>query len=361
MQKLQTSGRVRRATGSMSRALVLTTLTAAAAAAHALPTYTCERVLGTVPGARPAAINARGEMAGDALPADRSVAYKWNKNLKPTRLVSRTGQSTGAGINDGGQVAGWFVTPDGGVRAATWLDGVETRLRGLTGAKGNARAYGINNSGQVVGISDSAGHARHATLWDHGTVVDLAGADDSQFSVASHINELGLIVGYRDIDASTAHAVSWSEGHLTDLGALPGGARASASASNRHGTVVGHSNFAGGESYLFHAVAWHDGSITDLGQLPGDLSSHANAINDAGTIVGASESVAVDLTAVAWFRVTGAPVDLNTRLASGGCRSSDGSPVRLQWATGINRNGQIAAYGSVLNSYEWIAFRLTPQ
>lgn len=361
MQKMQTRACARRAGRPLGQLLVLTMLAAAATAANALPTYTCERVGGADRAARPAAINARGEMAGEAVLAGQPVAYKWNKNLKPTRLVNRAGRSAAADINDGGEVAGSFETPDGGRRAATWLAGVETRLGGLTGPKGEGWALGINNAGLVVGASLSAGQAWHATLWDHGTVVDLAGADDPQYSAASHVNELGLVVGYRQIDASTGHAVSWSEGRLTDLGALQGGAQASASASNRHGTIVGHSNFAGGASYLYRAVAWHEGVMTDLGQLPGDAGSHASAINDAGTIVGSSESVTADLTAVAWFRVTGGPIDLNTRLAGAGCTSSDGSPAKLEWATGINRTGQIAAFGSVPGTYETIGFRLTPQ
>jgi probable HAF family extracellular repeat protein len=79
--------------------------------------------------------------------------------------------------------------------------GVITDL-GTLGGRSSA-AYGINDAGQVVGGSSLSGDsAYHATLWDHGTVIDLNSFLDSNtvsagwvLDVARGINDRGWIVG----------------------------------------------------------------------------------------------------------------------------------------------------------------------
>ena len=58
--------------------------------------------------------------------------------------------------------------------------------------------FGINDVGQVVGISSSPTE-RHAFLWDRGTITDLGtlgGYERGTFSQASAINNQGQVVGY---------------------------------------------------------------------------------------------------------------------------------------------------------------------
>ncbi|WP_374569359.1 hypothetical protein [Ideonella sp.] len=331
-------------------------------AVAALPSYRCERlrVKADDLDVRPAAVNSRGEIVGTVRPdaPPDAIAYRWGKNLGASRLTRRKRESYASALNDAGQVVGTAVRKDGRVGALTWVDGVELELQDLPGPHRNSYAFGVNNAGQIAGKSLAGGKRWHAVVWDQGSIVELVDPNDEQDSDARHINDDGLIVGVRTVDEFHSHATSWDHGVMTDLGVLDGGARSVASASNSHGLIVGISNIAGGEPWLYRAVAWRSGVITDLGLLTGAQAGYASAVNDTGTIVGASEAFPASRTAVVWFDGAPGPVDLNSLLIEGGCTAADGSSVKLEWAAGVNRHGQIAAYGVAEKS---IGFRLTPQ
>jgi probable HAF family extracellular repeat protein len=360
MKKVQTGAAALRASRPLRKVLVLAVLSAAAAA-HALPTYTCERLRIKADGVdvRPGGINSHGEIAGTVLPdgPPDAIAYRWSRHLGADRLSHRKLQTSARAINDAGQVVGSADRKNGTLAAMTWIDGVELVLPDLPGKHGNSYAVGINNVGQIAGHSIS-GNQWHAVRWDQGAIVELVDPDDAQLSLAWHINDDGVVVGYRTVDEFSSHATSWDHGVMTDLGVLEGGRRSVASASNRRGLIIGYSTFAGGETWQYHAVAWRDGVITELGPLPGAQESYAEAVNDAGTIVGSSKAFPGSRTAVAWFDGATGPVDLNSLLVEGGCTAANGASVTLESATGVNRHGQIVAYGTVGNS---VGFRLTPQ
>lgn len=191
---------------------------------------------------------------------------------------------------------------------------------------GSARVHDVNSQGQVVGASGYPhGANTHAFIWEKkGGIRDLGSLQGGDYSVAFSINDSGQVVGTSNTahqisgflwtqqkgmqalscptsaDASTAyainstgqiagscgtHAVIWSGNSVTDLGTL-GGAWSEAHDINSTGQVVGVSDTATGPHAFFSA----DGStIKDLGTLPGDTSSRANHINDHGLVVGASE------------------------------------------------------------------------
>src|SRR5256885_10117452 len=82
-------------------------------------------------------------------------------------------------------------------------------VRNLGALPGNVYsiAFGINNHGQVVGLSDS-----HAFLWQNDTMTDLGGGG------ANGINNLGQAAR-----GSGTRAGLWENGGGTDQGTLPGG------------------------------------------------------------------------------------------------------------------------------------------
>ena len=87
-------------------------------------------------------------------------------------------------------------------------------------------AWGINDSGQVVGSSQYTlgGSATHAAIWNGTTPTDLGTLGPGQHSAALAINDAGQVVGWSDYDvtAFNYHATIWDGTTPTDLGTLGG-------------------------------------------------------------------------------------------------------------------------------------------
>lgn len=80
---------------------------------------------------------------------------------------------TGVAINNRGWVAGLNVLPDySAVRAVLWRNGRTTELGNLGGT--NDRPTSMNERGQIIGTSVTAGGELHAVLWRNGRTIDLA-------------------------------------------------------------------------------------------------------------------------------------------------------------------------------------------
>ena len=108
-----------------------------------------------------------------------------------------------------------------------------TELGGLPGAT-NSMAYGINDSGQVVGDSDSStGHP--AFLYSNGTTTGFGNLDIAAYG----INASGQVVRITGTSGGSAHACLYSQGTLTDLGTLPGGTDSCVTGINASGEVMG--------------------------------------------------------------------------------------------------------------------------
>jgi probable HAF family extracellular repeat protein len=271
----------------------------------------------------------------------------------------------------------------------------------------NSTAAAINNSGQVVGTSETASGEPHALLWQNGTLMDLgtpvygqvvqhcrghqrAGAgsrykrnhlkpwpcisvarryDDGPGNVgwwqdgrmtdlgtlaseegpfettARAINGRGQVVGMSSTDSFETHAFLWQNGTMTDLGTL-GGWESRAVAINERGQVVGESWTA--SDGAIHAFMWQEGTMTDLGAL-GVSESRAKAINNRGQVVGESSTGSSDIHAFLWEK--GKMTDLGSL---GGWYST---------ATAINNRGQIVGISETdtgeIHAFLWEKGKMT--
>lgn len=201
-----------------------------------------------------------------------------------------------SGINDAGQVVGW----DGGDGAFpfdtqaffTGPDGVgKTYLTALAGT--SITAMGINNSGQVVGTTDTVpGFNNRAFITDAGGIGmrDL-GTLGGQASGATAVNASGQVVGMSFVEGAARHAfITGPNGSgMRDLGTL-GGNYSEATAVNDSGQVAGASSMADGTIRAF--VTGPDGvAMTNLGTLFGGNYSEARDINSSGWVVGYSTTL----------------------------------------------------------------------
>jgi probable HAF family extracellular repeat protein len=157
---------------------------------------------------------------------------------------------------------------------------------------------GINNAGQVVGSSFTAGGVQHAFVKSPGqAMVDLGSIiPGSSESYALCISKLGIIGGYYN-DTSGDHAVEWSQFMGMYQYASLGGTDSQVLGINDAGDVAGIATVAW---YLHAHVQPQGGTSQDLGMLPGDIASNARGINNSQTIVGYSQNSGGITTACFW-------------------------------------------------------------
>ncbi len=315
----------------------------------ALPEYTIID-LGTLYGWSYAqAINDSGEVAGWYYSAGHNRHTSlWDINHSMTDLGTFSGNNSQAiAINKSGHVVGWEYSgqsTDFRNHALLWKEGVITNLGSSEG-----RAYGINNTGQVVGYSKTSSGDRHAFLWENSGMTNLGTLSGDRQSQAFGINDAGQIVGRSGVTSSRGRAFLWQDGKMIDLG-IPA-PYSSAIAINTAGQIVGE--FGNNTSHP-HAFIWNStNGLIDLGTLGGTMSM-AKAINDSNQVVGISypENPNFGPNAFIWDSNNGM-IDLNDLLPP------DSGWIKLGYASGINNHGQIVGYGFT-DKGDIRAFLLTP-
>jgi probable HAF family extracellular repeat protein len=277
-------------------------------------------------------------------------------------------------INGPGQVVGEEVAPSTNLHAFLWTPGAPNGTSGgavdlgTLGSRDSV-ALGINGSGQVVGQADTTSGAQAAFLWTpaapngtSGTMVDLGTLGGPEIialgnpgSAAFGINGSGQVVGWSVTTSGAQAAFLWTpatpngtSGTMAALPTLAGDTAGYAYGINDSGQVVG---IAGSAAFLYSG-----GQMIDLGSLAGSTGTiGAYAINAGGQVVGGSDMSSGLPHAFLWTPTTrngtsGTMVDLNTLISA--------NKVTLEYALGINDQGQIVGYGVFNNNIH--AFLLTP-
>jgi probable HAF family extracellular repeat protein len=299
---------------------------------------------------------------------NQSRAVRW-KDEEIEDLGSFGGnQNLGLAINNRGQIVGASqnTIPDPfslfgstQVRAFLWQHG---RMEDLGTLGGNdAVAFYINERGQITGFSYtnlppnpvSGLPPRDPFLWDNGKMFDLGtlgGAVAGPTGQGGGLNNRGQVVGVSSTSANPAacliefdpncHPFLWDRGKLIDLNtSTAGGSPLSADGISDSGEIVGGADFSSAGGLPFDAYIWKHGVAVDLGTVAGDCFSRALAINARGQVVGNSFSPACDFSFLhAFLWENGSIIALNDVIPPD-------SALQLVAANDINDRGEIAGEG----------------
>lgn len=224
--------------------------------------------------------------------------------------------SAAYGINNDGIIVGTSRLADGSSHAY-YYDGTMHDI-------GVGVARSINNNGYITGTS---------SYLSDGTIHEVGGTLGEIQRSGEAINNSGVIVGNSD----TTGSAFFYDGTMHDLGTLAGEYSNYYNFSygrdiNDSGIVVGDSNNDEGKRHAF----LYDGTMHDLGALEGDFSI-AYGINNEGIVVGLTEDMDDKRSA---FIYDGIMKNLNDYIL-------DTSGWTLTEAFKINNIGQIVGIGFV--------------
>jgi probable HAF family extracellular repeat protein len=246
------------------------------------------------------AINNSGQVVGRAMNAnDTSRATLFSGTGSNNKdLGSLTGdlQSQARGINDAGAVVGVAVIP-GGLSRATLFSGTGTGNVNLgfvlgppvdTEQNSSSEAYGINNSGLIVGRSTDVVFVDNysylfATLFST-TNQDLGTLGGYSGGFAYAINSRGEVVGVAPTTTGLGNATLFGTSPQFNMSLSQYSSEARD--INDSGLVVGYVSTSTGP----HATTFHNGAAFDLGVHDSGThiggSSISTSVNGAGQVVG---------------------------------------------------------------------------
>ncbi len=166
------------------------------------------------------------------------------------------------------------------VAAAPALGGISYTVTDLGSLGGSAVGISINESGQVVGASQTPSSGTHAFLYSNGSMVDISSSAIPDLFPA-WINASGEVVGNARRSANSNYPVLYSNGTFTDLSAGAGW-------DNNDGYAVGINDageIAGGTflQRIQQLYIYRNGSFN---YYPVASGVYATAFNNAGQIVG---------------------------------------------------------------------------
>lgn len=138
-------------------------------------------------------------------------AFVWENGVMRDLGTLGGRDSEALGVNEAGTIVGRSQTASGEWHAFIWRRG---RMRDLRIFGENSVATAVNSSDVVVGhgvIDHEGSAATRAFVWDRNRVIDLT-PEGNRFSEAYDINDSGEIVGVSDGPERRSHAFLWRPG-----------------------------------------------------------------------------------------------------------------------------------------------------
>ncbi|NOG53810.1 MAG: hypothetical protein HND57_05695 [Planctomycetes bacterium] len=226
-------------------------------------------------------INEFGVVTGGGSTGQWLHAFTWSSGtLTDMGVLDPHPGSKGQEINNFGWIAGGSGAYNPIEMATLWKDGEIISLGTLGGD--NSHAFGINDSGQVVGKAEitPGDYTRWPFIWQDGvmTALEIFPNAEDRGGEAWDINNLGEAVGFAAPETGSQHAVMWTAaGELVDL-----------TEQNQTGEAYGINDLSEvvGFNERSWATLWRNGQQININD--GSLSSYsrAYAINNSSEVIG---------------------------------------------------------------------------
>jgi probable HAF family extracellular repeat protein len=299
--------------------------------------------LGTLPGnsvSKASALNTAGVAVGVSDTPTAAIATMFSGGKATSISTLGSSVSVANAINLSGEIAGWNSFDSSASfdpEAFLYSNGSMKNINSPSLFPAGTEAYGINNSGEVVGTGYLSSSNFHAFLYTGGKMTDIGPPGSLQAS-ADAINNSGQIVGSYYLTSGGGGAFLYSNGTMTTLPVPASASAVTALAINDNGEISGglYPNSGGAA----HAARYVNGVWRDLGTIAGAGSNMGMGINLSGQVVGTAVFAQTQYHPpkpgrhVPFISTTEGLVNLNTLIPAG-------TGFTLTDAVSINDSGQI--------------------
>jgi probable HAF family extracellular repeat protein len=233
-------------------------------------------------------------------------AFLWDPTTGIRDLGTLGDDSFAYGVNDSGTVVGVYIPTDGRIyyHGFVWTEATGMVDIGVPGGGDSNTAevfcFAVNSAGNVVGSARQVDGRQVAFFWsptDGFTALGDISTNSDNGNSAYAINDLDQVTGNLVVNQPGIiyHAYLWSPrmARPRDLGVVDGAQYSVGLGINNHTKIAGAS-LASGD--VFEPMSWTKTlGMNLIGMVPGTVFTQAQAINDAGQVVGLDQTGTSDL------------------------------------------------------------------